>query len=465
MDLPSPHDTISAIATPVGEGGIGIIKISGREATTVAKRLFQPSTASFPLPSHRLHHGWIRIPETGQLVDEVLLAFMAAPKSYTREDVVEIHCHSGYAVLQKILELVLQSGTRLAEPGEFTYRAFLNGRIDLSQAEAVADLIHSRSEQSLLLAGRNLKGALSRQVQEWREKVLECQAEVEAALDFSEDLEEHGYSPETVAENIRRDLLDPIEAALAGYEECRILREGFTMVLVGKPNVGKSSLLNALLMRDRAIVTALPGTTRDVIEDTFLLSGVLVRVLDTAGIRGEPDLIESMGIERAVAAIDDADLALWLLDSSLPLTREDEAVFSAVSRKRHIILVNKADLPQRFSLEELRERFPSDAPAIRLSVLDPQDILRLRRFLVETVLQEPLRTAQSMLAVNARHRECLVDARQALDRAVQRLLEGDSGELTSLELGSARRRLESILGWEKEGDVLDLIFSRFCIGK
>ena len=249
---------------------------------------------------------------------------MAAPRTYTREDVIEINCHSGYAVLNRILELVLATGARLAQPGEFTRRAFLNGRIDLSQAEAVIEIIRSRSEQGLLLANRHLRGDFRELIEKWRETLIQAQTRLEAFIDFSEDLaeeaEEEAPAYESLLEELREAVQGPIRAALNKYEEGRVLREGLTLVLVGKPNVGKSSMLNALLGKDRAIVTSAPGTTRDVIEDTFLLHGVQVRILDTAGIRNQPDEIESCGIERTIRSVSEADVVLWLIDHSRPLT-------------------------------------------------------------------------------------------------------------------------------------------------
>ena len=465
MDIKSPEDTICAIATPIGEGGIGIIKISGPEASVIAEKLFRPALTTLPLESHRLYYGWIRNPASEQIVDEVLLSYMAAPHTYTREDVVEVNCHSGYAVLNRILELVLQAGARLAGPGEFTCRAFLNGRLDLSQAEAVIEVIRSRSEQSLLLANRLLQGDLSQAVQVWREGVLGLQAELEASIDFGEDLEDEPCDSERMRRSLQEEMIQPLTEVLDRYEEGRILREGFTIVLVGKPNVGKSSLLNALLGKDRAIVTPIPGTTRDVIEDSFILSGILVRVLDTAGIRRRPDEIESLGITRTLQSVEEADVILWLIDGSQPLTEEDDAVFGSITAKRYVVLLNKADLPPGVSQREVRERFRGSSPTVSLSVLNPGDIESLRNYLTETFLRNPLQMGHSMIIPNLRHKECLERAMEALCRARDLLGVESCGELASFELGAARRQLESILGWDRDDAVLDRIFSQFCIGK
>ena len=465
MGLRLSEDTICAIATPVGEGGIGIIKISGPEALAIAQRLFRPAHATFPLASHHLYYGWILNPQSAQTVDEVLLSYMAAPHTYTCEDVVEVNCHSGYAVLNHILTLAIEAGARLAEPGEFTRRAFLNGRLDLSQAEAVIEVVRSRSEQNLLVANRMLRGDFRQRVQAWRETILGLQATLEASIDFSEDLEDEPCTHALLVDSLEEGLLHPLQDTLKDYQEGRILREGFTIVLVGQPNVGKSSLLNALLKKDRAIVTPFPGTTRDVVEDSFILSGILVKVLDTAGVRQQPDAIECLGIERTFQSVEEADVVLWLIDASRPLTREDDAVFSRIASKRYIVLLNKADLPPRASLEDVRERFGGQAPILRLSVLDPNNVESLRYYLTESFLQNPLARGRSLIIPNLRHKECLEGALEAI-RSARELLRQDSyGELVSLELNAARQSLEQILGLVQDDAVLDRIFSEFCIGK
>jgi tRNA modification GTPase len=465
MEIKSQEDTICAIATPVGEGGIGLIKISGTGASAIAREIFQPRLATLPLESHRLYYGWIRDPASNQTVDEVLLSYMAAPHTYTREDVVEVNCHSGYVVLQRIMELVVQAGARLAEPGEFTRRAFLNGRLDLSQAEAVIELVHSRSEQSLLLANRALQGSWSQQMQSWRERLLGLQAALEAAIDFSEDLDDESLDYSLMVKSLEEDVIQPLKEVLDRYENGRVLREGFTIVLVGRPNVGKSSLLNALLRKNRAIVTPFPGTTRDVVEDSFILSGILVRVLDTAGIRRKPDEIESLGIERTFQSVEEADVILWLTDGSQLLTEEDDAVFRKVASKRYVILLNKADLPAKTSSREIEDRFGGGAPIRSLSVLNPNDIDNLRKFITENFLRTPLGLGFSMIIPNLRHKDCLARAWEALSRTRDLLQTRGYAELASIELGAARYQIDSILGWVRDDEVLDRIFSQFCIGK
>jgi tRNA modification GTPase len=469
MDLKLLQDTICAIATPIGEAGIGLIRLSGPEALNIANKIFRPKRSTGGLSSHTLHYGWIKDPVSGELLDEVLLSFMAAPRTYTREDVIEINCHSGYAVLNRILELVLSNGARLAQPGEFTRRAFLNGRIDLSQAEAVIEIIRSRSEQAILLANRHLRGEFRELIEKWRETLLQAQTRLEAFIDFSEDLEEETEQEapayESLLEEVIQGVTRPLTATLNKYEEGRVLRDGLTLVLVGKPNVGKSSMLNALLGKDRAIVTAAPGTTRDVIEDTFLLNGVQIRILDTAGIRNQPDAIESCGIEMTIRSVSEADVVLWLIDHSRPLTGEDQKVYEAIGESRCIVLLNKSDLPSAFPIEGVRQRFPGHGPVLSLSVKNPSDIERLKTYLAESFIRRPIESCRSEIVPNLRQKECLEKAMSALLRAEELLRSNGYPELVSLELAGARGQLEAVLGWENDGELLDRIFLQFCVGK
>ncbi|MGO9019816.1 MAG: tRNA uridine-5-carboxymethylaminomethyl(34) synthesis GTPase MnmE [Syntrophobacteraceae bacterium] len=469
MDFRLLQDTICAIATPIGEAGIGLVRLSGPEALNMARKIFTPKGLTRSLRSHTLHYGWIKDPVSGELVDEVLLSFMAAPRTYTRENVIEINCHSGYAVLNRILELVLATGARLAQPGEFTRRAFLNGRIDLSQAEAVIDIIRSRSEQGILLANRHLRGDFKELIKKWRETLIQAQTRLEAFIDFSEDLAEETEQEtpeyELLLEQVIEGVTKPLRATLNKYEEGRVLRDGLTLVLVGKPNVGKSSMLNALLGKDRAIVTAAPGTTRDVIEDTFLLKGVQVRILDTAGIRNQPDEIESFGIEMTIRSVSEADVVLWLIDNSRPLTSEDQKVYEAVGGARCIVLLNKSDLPPAFPVERVQQSFPGPGPVFRLSVKNTSDIERLKTCLAEAFIMRPLESCRSEIVPNMRQKECLEKAMIPLLRAEELLRSNAYGELVSLELEGARRQLEAVIGWENDGELLDRIFLEFCVGK
>ena len=468
MDLELLKDTICAIATPVGEAGVGIVRLSGPEALKTARKIFRHKNPALELRSHTLHHGWIVDPVSGQLIDEILMSYMAAPRTYTREDVVEINCHSGYAVLNRVLGLVMAAGARLAQPGEFTRRAFLNGRIDLSQAEAVIEMTRSRSEQGLLLANRHLRGDFRQLVDNWLETLEQAQAHLEALIDFSEDLaEDTAREPslyESLLENLAEGVSKPLRAALERFEEGRVLREGLTFVLVGKPNVGKSSLLNALLGRDRAIVTDVPGTTRDVIEDTLILAGVQVRVLDTAGIRGEPDEIESRGIEMTVRSLSRADVAVWLIDRGGPLTGEDHRVFEAIGDRPCVVLLNKSDLEPAFPVDSVKEIF-GFTPAMSLSAKNPSDIDLLKAHLTDTFIKQPVKNCGSQIVPNMRQKACLESALDSLREAQDLLLSKSYGELVSFEIQSARKQLEAIVGRSHDIDVLDRIFRDFCVGK
>lgn len=467
------HDTICAVATPVGIGGIGIVRISGNKAITIAEKIFRPASARFPLESHRLYYGWIHNPETDLPVDEVLLSVMRAPKSYTREDVVEINCHSGYAVLEEIFQLVVGQGARPADPGEFTYRAFLHGRIDLSQAEAVQEIVYSRSRASLDLARRQLQGWTSAKIKGWIEKVTDFLAHLEAHLDFSDDVEEDQEALQTgiflTAELLEKDLIEPIRRAIEVFDSINLLKEGVSLALVGKPNVGKSSLLNALLEKDRAIVTEYAGTTRDIIEDSFTIDGILVRIMDTAGIREKADFIETMGIERTIRAIEQANIILWLLDVSRPISAEDDYIWQLIKDRCCIILPNKADLPHRWEETFLRSRYKTEAPIMFISAKNKDDIESLKLMIRKRFLKRALDEASYGFSINRRHRDHLVRAMENLSNAKALCLRATSVppfELIAYELETARRELNAIVGRDVlVDDILDRVFSKFCIGK
>jgi len=466
LDHSSRHafdDTIAAIATPAGVGGIGVVKISGPSAWAIGQRLFQPARVPETLCSHRLYHGHILEPDTGRTVDEVLTSFMRAPHTYTREDVVEINCHSGMAVLERILELVLRSGARLAEPGEFTRRAFLNGRIDLTQAEAVLDVIHSKTRRSLDLASEHLRGTLHLIITDLRSRLLRVLATVEAAIDFPDEEIE---TPEGVelAERLRTQVLGAMTDLLSRYEDGRILREGLAVIIAGKPNVGKSRLLNTLLRSDRALVTPVPGTTRDVIEEGFNLRGISIRLVDTAGLREADNLVEQLGMELTRDRIARADLVLLVLDRSVPLTREDLQIYEELGDKPRLVLLNKADLECHPDFAGAGGRFPGET-ILEISALRGDGIDTLKDAVFQTILGRRLDTETSVVAPNLRHKMCLEGTQGAVTRAIELIESGASAELVAIELQEALAHLGEIIGMTTSEDVLDEIFSRFCIGK
>ncbi len=455
-------DTIAAISTPSGPGGIGVVRVSGPQALSIAGKIFHRKGGFSPLLSHRFYLGEIIRPEDQKVVDEVLLVFMRQPRTYTREDVVEIQCHSGVLVLQEVLMAVLRSGARLAEPGEFTKRAFLNGRIDLTQAEAVIDLIHSQTQQSLELANRQRSGKLAAEVRQMKEELLNLLALLEASVDFPEE-EIPGISPQ----EIRRSLLSTrnrLHALSETYREGKIYREGIAAVIIGKPNVGKSCLLNALLKEERAIVTPVPGTTRDVIEETVNMGGIPVRLMDTAGLRPVQDAIEEEGIKRTQDRLVQADLVIWVLDGSAPLSSEDLAILPQVRPKKAVIAVNKNDLSQRITLEGLHQELPG-TPFIPISALYGSGIDRLREAIRRLVLNGKADSRGEVILSHLRHKLAAEAAREALSRAINALDQNLSWEFVILDVRQALESLGTVLGESAPEDVLDRIFEQFCIGK
>jgi tRNA modification GTPase len=457
------EDTIAAIATPIGAGGIGIIKISGPEAWAIGRRLFDQSGSLETIQSHHLHHGHIVDSKTEKTVDEVLVSFMRAPSTYTREDVVEINCHSGFAVLDRILGLVIRAGARLAEPGEFTRRAFLNGRIDLTQAEAVLDLIHSKTRRSLDLASEHLRGELQTIITELRGHLLDLLAMLEAAIDFpDEDLEI--LADEHLAARIRQQVQDPITQLLEHYEDGRILREGLAVIIAGKPNVGKSSLLNKLLRSNRALVTPVPGTTRDVIEESMSLKGIPLRLMDTAGLRQTEELVEKLGVEFTRERLAQADLVLFLLDRSTPLAPEDLQIYKDIGNKPRLIVLNKVDLEAHPDFAAIRERFPEET-IVETSALYGDGMEELKDAVFLSILDGRLDTETSVVAPNLRHKLCLERSLEAVNRGLELLDGQSSAELIAFEVQEALAHLGEIVGLTTTEDLLDQIFSRFCLGK
>ncbi len=451
------QDTICAVSTPPGEGGIGIIRVSGPQAIAVVSAIFKPRNAKRldAENTHTLHYGHVVNPQTGETVDEVLVSIMRAPATYTREDVVEINGHGGMAPLWRIMSVLIREGARQAEPGEFTKRAFLNGRIDLVQAEAVMDIIHAKTELSHKAANELLLGGLSSRVATLRDGLVSLIAAVEAGIDFPEDDIE---TNRPLTDELERSL-EGISDLLASYAYGRILREGFAAAIVGRPNVGKSSLLNALLRHDRAIVTEIPGTTRDVLEEYLNIAGVPLRILDTAGIRHSHDQVEQEGVRRSLAAIESADIVLVVLDGSRPLTAEDRNVLDHVKGKTAVIIINKADLPRTL------EKIPLPEVQITLSCKSGVGLDDLLHAITETIWQGGMALREHPWAVNQRHKAALEQAKDSLEKALASVQSGLSPEFTAMDLRGALDSLGLITGATYTEDILERIFSEFCIGK
>ncbi len=455
-------DTIAAIATPHGESGIGIVRISGPLCEKVATRLFCPRKRSSRLKSHHLYYGEIIDPANGRRLDEVLLTLMRKPKTYTREDVLEINCHGGYLVLRRVLEVVLTQGVRLAEPGDFTKRAFLNGRIDLSQAEAVVDVVRAKTAKSLKIANQQLKGDLSREVEGLRERVVGSLASVEALIDFPDEEID-------VDENVVRGNLEEAERSLGGliatYEEGKIYRDGVSVGIVGKTNVGKSSLLNVLLRENRAIVTPIPGTTRDVIEEAVNIQEIPIRLVDTAGIRRASNPIEREGVRLAKGKVAEADMVIVVIDGSRSLDKHDREIIDEVREKNKVVAVNKMDLPIKTSVEQVQALLPN-TKVVEISALRNCGIDALRESIYCTVTGDGVgRDAGEVVVANARHKRALEESRESLRRAKEGIEEGIPIELVALELRSCLDHLGEIRGETTTEEVLERIFSQFCIGK
>ncbi|HEX9113708.1 MAG TPA: tRNA uridine-5-carboxymethylaminomethyl(34) synthesis GTPase MnmE [Nitrospirota bacterium] len=453
------QDTICAVSTPPGEGGIGIVRVSGRDALVLVSKVFRSKSGKGleKASSHTIHYGHVIDPATGETVDESMVSVMRAPASYTREDIVEINCHGGMVPLWRTMSLLIEGGARQAEPGEFTKRAFLNGRIDLVQAEAVMDIIRAKTELSHKAANDLLLGGLSAEIGGLRERLISLIASVEAGIDFPEEDIDTGAGP-TPAEDARR-LLDGMDSVLASCTYGRIIRDGFAAAIVGRPNVGKSSLLNALLKQNRAIVTEVPGTTRDVLEEYLNISGVPIKVLDTAGIRHAHDVVEQEGVRRSLEAIRSADIVLVILDGSMVLTPEDRRVLDETRGRNAVAVINKSDLPRKLEPLEWPE------VQISLSCKSGEGIDDLRKAVAEPVMKGAAGQREHPWAVNRRHRTALEQARGGLEKALESIEADLSPEFIALDLREALDHLGLIIGATYTDDILDRIFNDFCIGK
>jgi tRNA modification GTPase len=437
--------------------------MSGLMAESIVKRLFKPKKDQSYFISHRFHYGEIIDPQNGHPVDEVLVVLMRAPKTYTREDIVEIHCHGGYLVLKKMLELVLAQGARMAQPGEFTKRAFLNERIDLTQAEAVIDLIKARTMEGIDIANQQLRGWLYKEMASLKERLIKHLSLIEAHIDFPE--EEIETIPRT---EMRQDFLDNVQKLgewISTHEEGRVFREGISCAIIGKTNVGKSSLLNVLLRQERAIVTPIPGTTRDVIEEVLNIHGIPVRLMDTAGLRKARDFIEKEGVTRAKERAANADLILLILDGSRELDEDDLEIILEIKEKKKVFIVNKKDLPLKISLEELRNRF-SMAPLVSISALKNEGIEELKKTIYTALIHREVRVSpEHLIVANIRHKMLLNQIKESLSNAVKGLEEETSLEFIAFEIRSALDSLGEMVGETTPVEVLNRIFDQFCIGK
>ena len=455
-------DTIAAAATAMSSSGIGIIRISGEEAFSIMKKIFRPYRKEKDMsaqPSYTVHYGTVE--EGEEVLDEVLVLLMRGPHSYTAEDTVEIDCHGGRLVMQRILDLVIKNGARPAEPGEFTKRAFLNGRIDLSQAEAVMDLIQSRNRMALKSSVSQLQGSVRQQIEKLRSQILYETAFLEAALDDPEHISLDGYSEELLKKV--EVICGEIEKLLKSSESGRILKEGIKTVILGKPNAGKSSLLNVLLGEERAIVTEIEGTTRDVLEEQLQLGDLSLLLLDTAGIRSTEDIVEQIGVDRARKQAEDADLILYVADSSRPLNESDEEILSLLEGKKALVLLNKSDLEPVVTPEMMRER--TKHKVLLISAKEEQGIRELEEEIRSLFFQGEVDFNDEILITNARHKAALQDARASLSMVKESIQNGMPEDFYTIDLTDAYQALGRILGEEMGEDLINEIFGKFCMGK
>jgi tRNA modification GTPase len=455
------QDTIAAIATPSGTGGVGIIRISGPASFKIARRIFQPDRSNCSWESHRLYHGDIISTDGQTILDEVLIALMRRPHSFTGEDVLEINCHGSPLILQAVLSQLVQLGCRLAQPGEFSQRAFLNGRIDLSQAEALATLVAARSEKTCAIGLAHLKGALRAEIESLRLLLIEALALTEASIDFTEDIP----APEASGILPQIDILaDRLGSLLDSYRMAKVYTEGLNVVIAGKPNVGKSSLLNTLTGKKRAIVTDIPGTTRDLITGTINIRGIPVNIMDTAGIRKPHNIIEKEGIDLVWENLSTADLIIILLDGSKPLTKEDTEIFAGIPTKNYLVAINKMDLPPSWETDEINQLLPQNK-IMKISAKYGSGIEELKNAIWADTGADKEENAGQVMITNMRHKLALEKALRNIESARENIAGGISPEFTAFDLREALDNLDEITGKKINDEILDKIFSGFCIGK
>lgn len=456
------EDTIAAIATAPGEGGIGVVRISGEKSKEILEKIFLKKNSEKDLVPRMMHYGFVRNNFSGELIDEVMTVYFKAPYSYTAEDVVEIQCHGSMVSLRKILSLVLKNGARIAESGEFTKRAFLNGRLDLSQAEAVIDLIRAKSDKSFDVALNQLEGNFSKEIRKIRAELMNSLVNITVNIDYpDEDIEQLTF------ENLVSDLTSvraKVEKMLQTSNTGRIMSEGLKISIIGKPNVGKSSLMNALLKETRAIVTSVPGTTRDTIEEMLTIRGIPVKLTDTAGIRQTEDIIEKIGIEKSKEAFNNADLIIFMADRSRVLDEEDFSILSHIGEKKAIVILNKTDLPKAFDETEIEKLLPK-AYIIEASVANGEGIEELENVVENLVYGGKVKQSDSMMVTNVRHKNLLEEADSSLADAIEMAKACQPLELLEIDASRAYECLGAIIGEAVEEDIINEVFARFCLGK
>ncbi len=455
-------DTITAISTPIGEGAISIVRLSGRDAIEITSRIYKGKDLH-EVESHTIHYGKIIDPETNEVAEEVMVTVMRGPKTFTREEVVEINCHGGLVSVNRVLEIVLNQGARLAEPGEFTKRAFLNGRIDLSQAEAVMDLIRAKTDKAMNVALKQMDGRLSNLIKKYRQSLLETVAHVEVNIDYPEydDVEEMSNEMMRVK---TKEVHSEIEELLSVAKQGKILREGIATAIIGRPNVGKSSLLNALVQENKAIVTDIPGTTRDIIEEYVNVRGIPLRLIDTAGIRETEDIVERIGVERSRQALKEADLILLVLNYNEELTEEDLRLFEVVKGLEFIVIINKTDLDQKLDIEKVKE-LVEDRRIVSTSLLKEEGIDVLESAIADSFFAGDIDSGDLTYVSNARHIQLLNQAKKALEDAMDSLEMGMPLDIVQIDVTRTWEFLGEIIGDTASDSLIDQLFSQFCLGK
>ncbi|WP_338799810.1 tRNA uridine-5-carboxymethylaminomethyl(34) synthesis GTPase MnmE [Staphylococcus aureus] len=459
MDL----DTITSISTPMGEGAIGIVRLSGPQAVEIADKLYKGKHLLNDVPSHTINYGHIIDPESKEVVEEVMVSVLRAPKTFTREDIIEINCHGGILTINRVLELTMTYGARTAEPGEFTKRAFLNGRIDLSQAEAVMDFIRSKTDRASKVAMNQIEGRLSDLIKKQRQSILEILAQVEVNIDYPEYDDVEDATTEFLLEQ-SKEIKQEINRLLDTGAQGKIMREGLSTVIVGKPNVGKSSMLNNLIQDNKAIVTEVAGTTRDVLEEYVNVRGVPLRLVDTAGIRETEDIVEKIGVERSRKALSQADLILFVLNNNEALTQEDYTLYEVVKNEDVIVIVNKMDLEQNIDINEVKDMI-GDTPLIQTSMLKQEGIDELEIQIRDLFFGGEVQNQDMTYVSNSRHISLLKQARQTIQDAIDAAESGVPMDMVQIDLTRTWEILGEIIGETASDELIDQLFSQFCLGK